>query len=206
MECSAHHTDFQILTAEPTARRRAADTYVKRFERSMINYDLRKIKALIFDVDGVLSCETVNMSASGEPLRTVNVKDGYAIQLAVKLGLHIVILTGARSEAVRMRYEALGVGDIYTGCTVKMKTYREFTEKYGYTDEEILYTGDDIPDYEVMSAVGCPCCPKDACQEIKDASVYVSDKAGGKGCGRDIIEQVLRAQGKWMAGGEAFGW
>lgn len=172
----------------------------------MINYDLNRIKALIFDVDGVLSCETVDMSAFGEPMRTVNVKDGYAIQLAAKLGLHIGIITGGQSESVRMRYEALGVNDIYMGCSVKVVDYKDFTGKYGYRDEEILYMGDDIPDYEVMSAVGCPCCPKDACQEIKSRSVYVSDLDGGKGCARDVIEQVLRAQGKWMSDGKAFGW
>ncbi len=181
-------------------------TTAKDFTKRMINYDLNRIKALIFDVDGVLSCETVNMSASGEPMRTVNVKDGYAIQLAVKLGLHIAIITGARSESVRIRYEALGVSDIYTGCSVKTVEYRDFTEKYGYSDGEILYMGDDIPDYEVMTTVGCPCCPKDACREIKNVSVYVSDSDGGKGCARDVIEQVLRAQGKWMSDGKAFGW
>ena len=172
----------------------------------MINYDLKKIKALVFDVDGVLSCETVNMSVEGEPLRTVNIKDGYAIQLATKQGLRIAIITGARSEAVRKRYEALGVEDVYIGCTVKVLTYKQFLEKYGYSDENILYMGDDIPDYEIMSMAGCPCCPKDACQEIKEVSLYVSDKDGGKGCGRDVIEQVLRAQGKWMSDAKAFGW
>ena len=172
----------------------------------MIDYDLNRIKALIFDVDGVLSCETTAMTASGEPMRTVNVKDGYAIQLAAKLGLRIVIMTGARSETVRMRYGMLGVEDIYTGCSVKIDTYRQFMKQYGYRDEEILFMGDDIPDYEVMTAVGCPVCPKDACPEIKNVSVYVSHRDGGKGCARDVIEQVLRAQGKWMTDGKAFGW
>ena len=172
----------------------------------MIDYDLSRIKVLIFDVDGVLSCEMVNMSVSGEPMRTVNVKDGYAIQLAVKLGFHIAIITGAQSESVRMRYEALGIRNIYMGCSVKTVAYGDFIGKYGYCDEEILYMGDDIPDYEVMTTVGCPCCPKDACPEVKNVSVYVSDCDGGKGCVRDVIEQVLRAQGKWMSGGKAFSW
>ena len=112
----------------------------------MINYDLNKIKAIVFDVDGVLSCQTITLSPAGEPLRTVNIKDGYAIQLAQKSDLRIVILTGGKSEAIRLRYAGLGVEDIYMGCAVKIKTYREFLEKYQLTNEEIIYVGDDIPD------------------------------------------------------------
>lgn len=172
----------------------------------MINYDLNKIKAIIFDIDGVLSNETITLSSEGEPLRTVNIKDGYAIQLAMKLGLRIVILTGGKTKSVRIRYEGLGVEDIYMGCAVKIETYDEFLKKYGLTDEEVMYMGDDIPDLEIMRRVGCPVCPKDACEEIKDISVYVSDKIGGHGCGRDVIEQTLRAQGKWVMNAKAFGW
>ena len=172
----------------------------------MINYNLSKIKAIIFDIDGVLSAETIVLAASGEPLRTVNIKDGYAIQLAIKKDLRIAILTGGRTEAVRMRYAGLGVTDIYMGCAVKINTYEAFKEKYHLEDEEILYVGDDIPDFEVMKKVGCACCPADACPDIKQISCYVSDRKGGCGVGRDIIEQVMRAQGKWLAGSEAFGW
>lgn len=172
----------------------------------MINYNLSKIKAIIFDVDGVLSAETIVLAASGEPLRTVNIKDGYAIQLAIKKDLRIAILTGGRTEAVRMRYAGLGVTDIYMGCAVKINTYEAFKEKYHLEDEEILYVGDDIPDFEVMKKVGCACCPADACPDIKQISCYVSDRKGGSGVGRDIIEQVMRVQGKWLAGSEAFGW
>ena len=172
----------------------------------MISYDLTKIKAIIFDIDGVLSSETITLSAEGVPLRTVNIKDGYAIQLAVKLGLRIVVLTGANVPSVRVRYEGLGVEDIYLGCAVKIETYDEFLKKYGLTDEEVMYMGDDIPDLEIMRRVGCPVCPKDACPEIKEASLYVSDKIGGYGCGRDVIEQTLRAQGKWVMNAKAFGW
>lgn len=172
----------------------------------MINYDLKKIKAIIFDIDGVLSSETITLSSEGVPLRTVNIKDGYAIQLAMKLGLRIAIMTGANVPSVRVRYEGLGVEDIYLGCAVKIETYNQFLEKYGLTDEEIMYMGDDIPDLEIMRRVGCPVCPKDACPEIKEASLYVSDHIGGHGCGRDVIEQVLRAQGKWVMNAKAFGW
>ena len=172
----------------------------------MINYDLSKIRAIIFDIDGVLSSETITLSDSGVPLRTVNIKDGYAIQLAMKLGLRIVILTGAKVSSVRVRYEGLGVKDIYIGCAVKIETYEALLQKYGLTDEEVMYMGDDIPDLEVMRRVGCPVCPKDACPEIKEVSLYVSDRIGGHGCGRDVIEQTLRAQGKWIMDKTAFGW
>lgn len=172
----------------------------------MINYDLTKIKAIIFDVDGVLSAETITLSSEGEPLRTVNIKDGYAIQLAVKLGLRIAIITGANVPSVRLRYERLGVEDIYLGCAVKIKTYDEFLSKYGLKDSEVMYMGDDIPDLEIMRRVGCPVCPKDACPEIKAVSCYVSHLEGGHGCGRDVIEQTLRAQEKWQMNAKAFGW
>lgn len=172
----------------------------------MINYELDKIKTIIFDVDGVLSRQTITLSHEGEPLRTVNIKDGYAIQLAQKMGLRIAILTGGKTEAIRIRYAGLGVEDIYMGCAVKITTYHAFLEKYGLKNEEVIYVGDDIPDYEVMRTCGCPCCPADACPDIKEISTYVSQCNGGDGCGRDIVEQVLRAQGKWMSGAKAFGW
>ena len=172
----------------------------------MINYDLKKIKAIIFDIDGVLSAETITLSSDGVPLRTVNIKDGYAIQLAMKLGLRIVVMTGANVSSICRRYEGLGVDDIYVGCAVKIKAYDAFLDQYGLSDEEVMYMGDDIPDLQVMRRVGCPVCPKDACPEIKEASVYVSDCIGGHGCGRDVIEQTLRAQGKWVMDEKAFGW
>lgn len=172
----------------------------------MINYDLTKIRAIVFDVDGVLSAETITLHPGGEPMRTVNIKDGYAIQLACKLGLRVAIITGGATENVRLRYENLGVEDVYMRCAVKIKTYEEFTARYGLTDEEVLYMGDDIPDYEIMTRCGCPVCPADACSDIKAVSLYISDRTGGHGCGRDVIEQVLRAQGKWLNDAKAFGW
>lgn len=172
----------------------------------MINYKLDKIKAVIFDIDGVLSAETVQMDNNGQPLRTINIKDGYAIQLAVKQGLHIAIMTGGRNEEIRKRYEYLGVRDIFLACSMKIKTYEDFIAKHGLKDEEIIYVGDDIPDFQIMKRVGCPCCPKDACPEIKGISIYISDRNGGMGCGRDILEQVMKAQGLWMNNAKAFGW
>ena len=173
----------------------------------MIPYDLTKIRAIIFDVDGVLSRQTITLHADGTPLRTANIKDGYAIQLAVKLGLRIAIMTGARVESIRTRYESLGMSDdIYTGCSVKIKTYEAFCSKYGLRDDEVMYMGDDVPDLQVMHRVGCPVCPRDACPEVQEASIYISHINGGEGCARDVIEQTLRAKGLWQMNDTAFGW
>ena len=129
----------------------------------MINYDLTKIRAIIFDLDGVLSASTISLGMDGSPLRTVNIKDGYAIQLAMKMGLRIAILSGCKIEAVRHRYEGLGMEDIFLGAAVKIQVYEQFLEKYGLKDDEVMFMGDDIPDLEVMRRVGCPVCPEDAC-------------------------------------------
>ena len=172
----------------------------------MINYDLKRIKALVFDVDGVLSRTTVPMALTGEPLRTVNTKDGYALQLAVKCGFHVAVITGARNESLKVRYNGLGIKDVYTGASIKKECLEELMLMYELAPEEILYMGDDIPDYEVMQIVGLPVCPADAAVEIKQLSKYISSINGGEGCGRDVIEQVMRAQGKWMDEANAFGW
>ena len=172
----------------------------------MINYDLRKIRAIVFDLDGVLSKSTISLGMDGTPLRTVNIKDGYAIQLAVKMGLNIAIISGCRIDAVRKRYEGLGMTDVYLGAAVKIKVYEEFLAKHDLKEDEVMFMGDDIPDYELMQLCGCPVCPADAAPEIKEVSLYVSHKNGGYGCVRDVLEQVLRAQGKWMADKTAFGW
>lgn len=172
----------------------------------MINYDLQKIKAVVFDVDGVLSASTIQMDGKGEPVRTINIKDGYAIQLAVKHGIRLAIMTGGHNENIRSRYEYLGVKDVYINCSMKIRTWEELLSQYDLHEEEIIYVGDDIPDYEVMKRAGCPCCPKDACTEIKEISTYVSDYEGGHGVARDILEQVLKAQGKWVLNEKAFGW
>ena len=175
---------------------------------STINYDLRKIKALVFDVDGVLSANVIPMSAEGEPLRTVNIKDGYSLHMAAKQGILLGIITGGRTEAVRKRFMALGFAEenIYMGSSVKIHDYRDFRKRHGLLDEEILYVGDAIPDWEVMHECGLPCCPKDAAPEIKAVSRYISHAEGGYGCGRDIVEQVLKVKGLWLADEQAFGW
>lgn len=168
--------------------------------------DLKKVKALAFDVDGVLSSDCVPLHVSGEPMRMVNIKDGYAMQLAVKKGYHLAIITGGKTEAVRMRFEGLGIKDVYMGSAVKMRDFEDFMKKHGLSSEEVLYMGDDIPDFPVLKACGFPCCPADAASEIKNICCYISPFEGGKGCARDVIEQVMKANGDWMSDNVAFGW
>lgn len=172
---------------------------------SSINYDLSKIKAFIFDVDGVLSPNCIPLSVEGEPMRMVNIKDGYALNLACKAGYGIAIITGGDTEAVRLRFSRLGISHIYMKSSIKINDYNDFISKTGYKPEEIIYVGDDIPDYHVMREVGLPVAPADAAPEIKSIAKYISSKDGGYGVGRDIIEQVMKAQGTWM-GEQAFGW
>ncbi|MCQ2064602.1 MAG: HAD-IIIA family hydrolase [Bacteroidaceae bacterium] len=172
----------------------------------MIDYNLNAIKAMVFDVDGVLSCDVMQLSPDGDPVRTVNVKDGYALQLAVKMGLRLCIITGARVASVRKRFEGLGITDVYIASSVKIRDYREFMARYGLKPEEVLYMGDDIPDFQIMKECGLPCCPADAVPEIKAMSKYVSPFEGGRGCVRDVVEQVMKVQGRWLKDEKAFGW
>ena len=172
---------------------------------STINYDLSRIKALAFDVDGVLSSTTIPLHPSGEPMRTVNIK---------RRVCHPVGCEERTSHSHHHRwpyrssaypFEGLGVKDLYMGSAVKIHDYRDFRDKYGLTDDEILYMGDDVPDIEVMRECGLPCCPKDRRAGSEIRSKYISYADGGRGCGRDVVEQVLKAHGLWMAE-DAFGW
>lgn len=173
---------------------------------SRIDHDLSNIKAFAFDVDGVLSPSTISLHPTQGPCRMINIKDGYAMQLATKLGFPIAIITGATGEAIEKRYAALGIKHIYTGAKIKIDILQRWLNEVGVTAEETLYMGDDIPDYEVMTIVGLPCCPHDAAPDICSISKYISPVAGGYGCARDVIEQILRAQGLWMHDKRAFGW
>jgi 3-deoxy-D-manno-octulosonate 8-phosphate phosphatase (KDO 8-P phosphatase) len=159
--------------------------------------DLMKVKAFAFDVDGVLSWQVIPLHPSGEPMRTANIKDGFAIQLAVKLGYPIAIITGGKTDSVFKRYKNLGVPDIYMGSANKTINFEEWTSKHNINPENVLYMGDDLPDYPVMKEVGIPVCPSDAVEEIKSLCKYISHFKGGEGCVRDVMEQVMRAQGKW---------
>jgi 3-deoxy-D-manno-octulosonate 8-phosphate phosphatase (KDO 8-P phosphatase) len=159
---------------------------------------LQHIKAFVFDVDGVFTDGTVYLFPEGEFLRAVNIKDGYAVQHAVKNDFIIGIISGGKSEAVRDRFKRLGITDIYLGVSDKVEAFEDFHFKYGLQPEEVLYMGDDIPDLEVMKRVGMPTCPADAVEEIKQVAKYISAFGGGKGCVRDVLEQVLKLQGKWL--------
>jgi 3-deoxy-D-manno-octulosonate 8-phosphate phosphatase (KDO 8-P phosphatase) len=159
--------------------------------------DLMSVKAFAFDIDGVLSLDTIALHPSGEPMRTANIKDGFAIQKAVKLGYPVAIITGGNTQSVLKRYQMLGVQDVYMGSSHKMVDFNDWITKHDINVDNVLYMGDDLPDYPVMKIVGIPTCPSDAVEEIKSLCKYISHKNGGQGCARDVIEQVLRAHGKW---------
>ncbi len=159
---------------------------------------LHNIKAFIFDFDGVMTDGSVWMFADRETVRTGNIKDGFAIQYAVKKGYQVAVISGAVSMSINNRMESLGVKDIFTGAGNKISIFKSYLEEKKLLPEEVLYMGDDIPDYEIMRQVGVATCPSDAAQEIKDISDYISMHPGGKGCVRDVIEQVLRIQKNWF--------
>ena len=166
---------------------------------------LKEVKAFAFDVDGVLSSPEVYLHPSGELMRSMNTKDGYALQYAVKRGYPIAIITGGNTESVAVRFRGLGITDIYLSSSTKTDNFNDFLYKYDITPQQVLYMGDDLPDYAVMKKAGVPCCPSDAVEEIKSVAHYISPFGGGKGCVRDVIEQVLRLHGRWMDG-ESFTW
>jgi len=159
---------------------------------------LHKVKAFAFDVDGVFTDGIILIHPSGELLRTSNTRDGYAVQKAVQHGFPVAIISGGKSESVRERFKGIGVTDIYLGTTDKVEALEDFRFKYGLELADILFMGDDIPDWEVMLRVGFPTCPADAAPEIIAVSAYVSSYGGGKGCVRDVIEQVLKLKGLWL--------
>ena len=171
----------------------------------MINYDLKLIKAFVFDVDGVLSSTKVFIITDGELMRTSNVRDGYAIQLALKKGYEVGIITGGFSMDVMKRYEKLGVKHLYPCSFCKLDDYKDFLKKTRLKDRQVMYCGDDMPDYEVMKKVGLPVAPADAATEIRKIAQYVSPYNGGDGVARDVIEQTLKIQGLWMDE-DAFVW
>ncbi|MCG9971772.1 KdsC family phosphatase [Christiangramia crocea] len=159
---------------------------------------LNQINTFVFDVDGVLTDGTIQISTKGDLLRTMNTKDGYAMKMAQKAGFTVCIISGGKNEGVRKRLRDLGITDIYLGIDDKVEQMDEFFDIYQIKPDEVLYMGDDIPDYYPMKLVGLPCCPQDAAPEVKEISLYVSHKKGGEGCVRDVIEQVMKVQGKWI--------
>lgn len=164
---------------------------------------LNHIDTFIFDVDGVLTDGSIQVSTQGELLRTMNIKDGYALKTAQMAGYNVCVISGGTNEGVRKRLRGLGITNIFLGIQDKVEKLEEFFDIYGVDAQNVLYMGDDIPDLYPMKLVGMPCCPQDAAAEIKEISRYVSHKKGGKGCVRDVIEQVLKVQGKWLFNHEA---
>jgi 3-deoxy-D-manno-octulosonate 8-phosphate phosphatase (KDO 8-P phosphatase) len=167
--------------------------------------DLTNVKAFVFDIDGVMSLQTISLNAFGVPNRTVNLRDGYAIQLAVKKGYHIAIISGSNAKEYLKRLKLLGVKDVYLNSRSKVENFNSFLRKYNIQKSDVLFMGDDIPDYGVMKLAGIPVCPADADSEIRQVATYISDKRGGEGCVRDVIEQVLRLHNNWMDN-DAFTW
>ena len=159
---------------------------------------MNNINTFVLDVDGVLTDGTIHVSATGEMLRNMNIRDGFAMKAAIESGYTVCIISGGSNEGVRVRLRNLGITDIYLGVPDKVETFKEFTDIYNINPENVLYMGDDIPDYHVMQLVGLPTCPQNAVQEIKGLSKYISHVDGGKGAVRDVIEQVMKVQGKWM--------
>ena len=159
---------------------------------------MNDITTFIFDVDGVLTDSSVFVTNEGAILRTMNIRDGYAMKAAVESGFNVCIISGGSNEGVRIRLRNLGITDIYLGTSNKVETFDEYTDVYNINPEHVLYMGDDIPDYHVMKLVGLPTCPQDASPEIKGICKYISHINGGKGAARDVIEQVMKVQGKWM--------
>lgn len=159
---------------------------------------LRHIRTFIFDVDGVFTDNIVYLTTEGEQMRTANVRDGYAVQLAVKRGMQIVIISGGNSVGVSKRFDMLGVRHVFLGSSNKMDVFRQFLIDHQVDPRQVLYMGDDIPDYDVMRHCGLPVCPADAAPEIKSIATYISPYAGGQGCVRDVLEQALKVKGLWM--------
>ena len=155
------------------------------------------IHTFIFDVDGVFTNSQVLVMQDGQLLRQMNIRDGYAVKRAVQEGYRVVIISGGKSEGVRIRLQNLGVPDVYIGIQDKLDTYEEVVHMYDLDEGGILYMGDDLPDYDVMRRVGLPTCPANAAYEIKAIAQYISPLDGGDGCVRDVIEKVLRLNGKW---------
>lgn len=158
---------------------------------------IKNITAFVFDVDGVLTTGDVLAAENGELLRTFNIKDGYAMQLAIKMGYQICIISGGQGQAMQQRFERLGITDIFLGVGDKVAVYHDFVSRHKIDHAAVLYMGDDIPDLKVMQLVGLPVCPADAVAEIRNISDYISPFEGGKTAVRDVIEKVLKVQEKW---------
>ena len=165
----------------------------------MINYNLEKIKALIFDVDGVLTDGGIFADLSGELFRTFDSKDGFALRMAYMHGYRLGVISGGRSESIRKRVQQCGMKaeDVYLGSRDKIEDFEDFCRKYDLGPEEVMYFGDDLPDIPVMQACGCGVCPCDAADEVLEIADYITVRPGGKGSVREALTMVMKLQGKW---------
>lgn len=164
---------------------------------SKIAKDLSSIKGFVFDVDGVLSAQTLQIGEDGQPIRTTNLRDGYAIRAAIEAGYHIAIITGCKTQPIVRRFNLLGIKDVYIRVSHKIPVLNEWLAKSGLTADQVAYMGDDIPDLPCLRVVGLPAAPYDASYEVLQTAEFVSKHTGGYGCARELIESVMRAQGTW---------
>lgn len=160
---------------------------------------MNDITTFIFDVDGVLTDGTVHVAQDGSLLREMSIRDGYAIKAAIESGYTVCVISGGSNEGVKTRLRNLGVTDIYMAVPNKVETFKEFIDIYNISPDNVLYMGDDIPDYHIMQEVALPTAPQDAVPEIKGVAKYISHVNGGRGAARDVIEQVMKTQKKWFA-------
>lgn len=168
--------------------------------------EIAKIRAFVFDVDGVFTDGSLMVDGKGEFTRTYNAKDGYAVHYALKKGYKVCIITGGKGTSIEARFKILGVTKLHIDCRDKIVKLREFMVEYNLTAEQVMYVGDDLPDRDAMRVVGMPVCPNDAVPEIVEVSRYVSQFDGGKGCVRDVVEQVLRANNDWASDKDDASW
>ena len=166
----------------------------------------QRIRLVVLDVDGVLTDGSIWTGEKGESIKRFYARDGLGIKMLQAAGIPVAILTGRVSAQTAARAAELGIHSVAQGKQFKTRAFEAILAEHDCPASECAYMGDDVPDYEVMSRCGCPCCPADASPDIKDISLYVSHVPGGRGCGRDVIEQVLRAQGKWLADESVFCW
>lgn len=159
--------------------------------------DLKDIRTFIFDIDGVLTSGSVLVTEEGEMLRSVNIKDGYALQHAIKQGYKIAIISGGSSEGMLLRFKGLGITEIYLGQKNKLDAFHKILVDFGVSAEQVAYVGDDMPDYPVLKLAGLPCCPADAATDIREICQYISNVKGGYGVARDILEKAMKTQGTW---------
>lgn len=159
---------------------------------------LNQITTFIFDIDGVLTNGQVLVTSDGELLRSMNIKDGYALKKAASSGYRVCMISGGTNDGVKKRLEGLGITDVFLGAHEKKQFLLDYAEQHQLSWDEIAYMGDDIPDVVPLKMVGLPSCPQDAVPEVKAVCDYISHRNGGQGCGRDLIEQVLKVRGHWM--------